>query len=436
MIGNLNYLSDDELLTIFFFLPNEQIFNILPYVCKRFYKVFKGTWIQNYYYKHFYTKNHLMVKNSKINWLMLCSIGVRKLKNFLDVSAVNAISFGFQKTLQKTTRKLKLFTNISNQTEYIIAGQEGGKIEVWSKTFNSSKWIEEASLKCHVNEITCLEVNDCLVSGSKDYDICIFDNQFEKMLHKLQKHQDWVRDIKFIENQKKIISISRDKSFIIWDIIQGDDLVLFKDFKSLPWFLESSSHILIGDTSGNLGVFSQKGEKIDMIKAHKDLISGIKLVNNYIYTSSYDRFIKLWDIRKLKDPIGSIEAHDAPIYSLDYDNILVSSSIDGNVKSWKDNLTLNLNYLNPSSVHKLNDEEPKFQLPTRREVVCKVFKGRIYSNNDPDQSITVWDQKYAYPQTSFSISKDEALTCFEFDINKLVTATILNNKPKLNVFNF
>lgn len=436
MIGQLLLLSDDELLTIFFYFPKEYIFNTLPYICKRFFKIFKNTnpWIGNYYLKNFANQNEIVL-SSNVNWLKLCARGSKKLGNYLKGCSTNSTSFGFQKTLQKTTKKLKLYTDLSTQTEYIITGHEGGKIEVWSKTFNSTKWEEESSLKCHFNEITCLEMKDVLVSGSKDYDICIFDNQFEKMLHKLEKHEDWVKDVKFVENQKQIVSISRDKSLILWDYSLGDYIIRSKDFKSIPWTLESNSFIYVGDTSGNLGVWSLKGEQMNMIKAHNDLISGIKLNGNDLYTSSYDRFLKLWDIRKLKDPINSVEAHDAPIYSIDFETSLISSSIEGTVRSWDKNLKPRLTYLNPNQVLKTDDEDD-FKLPTRREVGCKVLKGRIFSNNDPNQSVTLWDETYSTPQTSFIINKKESLICFDIDINKLVTSTILNGKPKLNVFYF
>ena len=74
------------------------------------------------------------------------------------------------------------------------------------------------------------------------------------------------------------------------------------------------------------------------MKGHADCVYALDFSpdGRLLASSSYDRLIRLWDVRTGAE-LGALEEHNGPIYSIGFlpsGNELVSASADGTVKIW------------------------------------------------------------------------------------------------------
>lgn len=167
--------------------------------------------------------------------------------------------------VQKKIATNKLRTCIEFNNELLI-GCEDGVIRILDHNFNQINQISSHDTGFGVNTLLISPNKTYLISGSRDGHInfhSLEDNY--KLVKRIPAHNFAVYDIKFSPDHTKFITVSRDKSFKIWDA-KTLEVVSKIDFKS---------------------------------KGHKASVNAVLWTkHNLIITTGDDRSIKVWEIEK------------------------------------------------------------------------------------------------------------------------------------------
>lgn len=162
-----------------------------------------------------------------------------------------------------TTNKLRACIEFNNE---LLIGCEDGIIRILDDNFNEINRIETHDSGFGVNTLIISPSEKYLISGSRDGHInfhSLEDNY--KLVKRIPAHNFAVYDIKFSPNHTKFITVSRDKSFKVWN-------------------------------AKTLEVISKIDYKVGGHKASVNAV--LWFANNIIVTTGDDRSIKVWEIAK------------------------------------------------------------------------------------------------------------------------------------------
>ena len=160
-----------------------------------------------------------------------------------------------------TTSKLRACIEYNGQ---LLIGCEDGIIRILNSNFNQINQISTHDSGFGVNTLLISPSKKYLISGSRDGHLNFhsIENNYE-LVKRIPAHNFAVYDIKFSPDQSKFITVSRDKSFKIWDS-KTLEVITKIDFKN---------------------------------KGHKASVnSALWTNNNLIVTTGDDRSIKVWEV--------------------------------------------------------------------------------------------------------------------------------------------
>ena len=160
-----------------------------------------------------------------------------------------------------TDNKLRCIIKLNNQ--YLI-GCEDGVIRILDEKFDTINEIATHDTGFGVNTIVISPSGTFLISGSRDGHLNFhsIENNYE-LIKRIPAHNFAVYDIKFSPDNSKFITVSRDKSFKIWDA-ETIEVIVKIDFKS---------------------------------KGHKASVNSVLWTNNnLVITTGDDRSIKVWEV--------------------------------------------------------------------------------------------------------------------------------------------
>jgi len=162
-----------------------------------------------------------------------------------------------------TTNKLRSCIKYNSQ---LLIGCEDSIIRILDENFNKIDQIETHDSGFGVNTLLISPSKKYLISGSRDGHLNFhsLENNY-KLVKRIPAHNFAVYDIKFSPDKSKFITVSRDKSFKIWDV-KTLEVITKVDFKN---------------------------------KGHKASVNAVLWTkNNLIITTGDDRSIKVWEIEK------------------------------------------------------------------------------------------------------------------------------------------
>lgn len=108
---------------------------------------------------------------------------------------------------------------VSKSGKFLGCGGMDERIKIFSAKENKSL----GELTQHSGAITCLEFfeDSYLLSGSEDHTICIWRLQDWACVHILGGHKDIVNSISIHPSGKLALSVSKDRTVKIWNLVQG-----------------------------------------------------------------------------------------------------------------------------------------------------------------------------------------------------------------------
>jgi len=162
-----------------------------------------------------------------------------------------------------TTNKLRSCIEYNTQ---LLIGCEDGIIRILDSNFNETDQIKTHDSGFGVNTLLISPSKKYLISGSRDGHLNFHSLEANyELVKRIPAHNFAVYDIKFSPDQSKFITVSRDKSFKIWDA-KALEVITKIDFKN---------------------------------KGHKASVNAVLWTkNNLIITTGDDRSIKVWEIEK------------------------------------------------------------------------------------------------------------------------------------------
>lgn len=94
----------------------------------------------------------------------------------------------------------------------------------------------------------------------------------------------------------------------------------------------------LATTDKNIEVFELKDNILEpkyTLEGHKDWVLSMKILNNYLYTGSDDKSIKVWSLEK-KISIEDFTDHEDGVSCIEFcDNSVYSASFDNTIRFWR-----------------------------------------------------------------------------------------------------
>ena len=163
-----------------------------------------------------------------------------------------------------TTNKLRTCIEFNSQ---LLVGCEDGIIRILDSIFNEINQIVTHDSGFGVNTLIISPSKNYLISGSRDGHINFHTLEEDyKLVKRIPAHNFAVYDIKFSPDHTKFITVSRDKSFKLWD-------------------------------SKSLEVLTKVDYKAGGHKASVNAV--LWFANDLIVTTGDDRSIKVWEITEI-----------------------------------------------------------------------------------------------------------------------------------------
>ncbi|KAJ2517600.1 60s ribosome biogenesis protein mak11 [Coemansia sp. RSA 1939] len=217
------------------------------------------------------------------------------------------------------------------------------------RLYDLKKRVELGSLHEHKGSITSLQFHghSHLLSASEDGAICIFRTKDWEPLKVLKGHKGPVNDIAIHPSGKLALSVSQDRTVIVWNLLTGQRASRTKTPNSgelVVWNPSGTSYVISYGTEVQVYNVGQ-AEPATTIFSQQRILAVLAVVfkgNTYVITGCQDKRIRIYSIGGTE--LASAQCHDNRIKglsSLDMvfpdgstKTIIVSVSSDGRIKVW------------------------------------------------------------------------------------------------------
>ena len=201
------------------------------------------------------------------------------------------------------------------------------------------------AIKCDSSIYKIIHFNkkNILIIGTSLGDIHIIDTLNRCEIKFIKYHKVAIFEIQLDELNEKMFIGDADGNLSVWSTV--DWLLLL----NLPFdcgkirtieILELQNQVLIGSQDGKIRVLDKYFNLISTFDAHEGGCFAIcfsDFKNKVVFTSGKDGYIRVWQLNNYKE-IVAIPAHNESIYNLqELDNYLFSISRDKTIKIWNIN---------------------------------------------------------------------------------------------------
>lgn len=226
---------------------------------------------------------------------------------------------------------------------YIVSGSRDKTCKVW--TLLDGRYTETESLVRHTNYVSAvlvIEENDWICTASNDATICVYKypNAVEP-LTVLKGHTSTVCALAKGSSSNVLISGSWDKSAKIWTNVGTSQVSLtLVGHDAAVWAVARlvSGKYVTGSADKSIFVWNEQGEKLVVLKGHKDCVRGLcALPKNGFLSCSNDAVIRHWN--DTYECVKEFHGHTNYIYSIsrsDFwgDDVFITSGEDSTIRMW------------------------------------------------------------------------------------------------------
>jgi len=179
------------------------------------------------------------------------------------------------------------------------------------------------------------------------------ENDF--LIYTFKKHNDIINSIDIHPEKAWLVTGSKDRSIILWDIEQKRELFtidkISSDVQSVSF--SPDSKYLVGTSRNVIMVWTSDGEYINSLKGHATAVWSMDFnqSGNQIVTGSFDRNFRLWDFTNLAE-LHEFKGHSKSVLAVAFHpdgNLIASGSLDKTIRIWDTESNLVIHTLNGHS---------------------------------------------------------------------------------------
>ncbi|XP_017021946.1 phospholipase A-2-activating protein [Drosophila kikkawai] len=229
--------------------------------------------------------------------------------------------------------------------QIIVSGSRDKSAKLWRPSGN--EYLESLTLQDHKNFISYiyfLESEQWICTASNDATICIYkqENGFVPLLT-LKGHTSTVCALAGALQPRSLISGSWDKTARVWNISETGEVtfIALEGHEAAVWAvttLPEQRKYVTGGADKNIYYWSEKGEKLRLLKGHTDCVrSLIGLEANTLLSCGNDAIIRFWN--EDGECVRQLSGHSNYIYAMARnqalgDQVVVSCGEDSTLRMW------------------------------------------------------------------------------------------------------
>lgn len=282
--------------------------------------------------------NNVNVNVNKLKHLLRCpDLEEQKLKSLVET---------LDNSIKDIASKIDSYKNELISSKFISFKQTNdrsfGRLAIEylnSNTDNSVTCCK--SFDGHKRAVKCVlidETSNVIISGSIDNNIRMVCLESGELKKEFNQHNLGVTSLLLI-NDYMLISGSWDKTIKFWNIQKGYCEVTLNEDSPVycMCLIPNMNQFVCAREDGIINIYElNECDRISSFKAHDELISNLKLFNQYyLLSSSDDKTIKLWNLTN-NQCIRTFVGHEDIIYTIDItsNGLLISGGRDNLVKIW------------------------------------------------------------------------------------------------------